>query len=165
MNGKFIFWSFHQAHWSHCTRDSEKHSGSVILWDLTEAPPTPNEDIISEGVKGCVKCTLWLAGCQKDLHDWTRCFWRILYDPGMIYIPGLGSGFRDSFNDCGKKRKHLYSRGISHGQDLGVSELKVPSLVHFGVQTQQLQYVIFIKKPTEHPGIFHCTSWESVSNF
>ena len=46
-----------------------------------------------------------------------------------------------------------------------MSELKVPSLVHFGVQTQQLQYVIFIKKPTEHPGICHCDSWVSASNF
>ena len=112
MNGKFIFWIFHQAHWSHCTRDSEKHSGSVILWDLTEAPPTPNEDIISEGVKGCVKCTLWLAGCQKDLHDWTRCFWRILYDPGMIYIPGLGSGFRDLMIVAKKESIHIQEESV-----------------------------------------------------
>ena len=60
------------------------------------------------------------------------------------------------------KKKKLYSRGISHGRDLRVSELKVPTLVYFGVQTRQLQYVIFVKKPMEHPGIFHCTSWVSV---
>ena len=58
-----------------------------------------------------------------------------------------------------KKWKHLYSRGMSHGRDLRVSELKVPTLVYFDVQTRQLQYVIFVKKPMEHPGIFHCTSW------
>ena len=62
-----------------------------------------------------------------------------------------------------KKRKHLYSREISHGQDLRVSELQVPTLVYFGVQTRQLQYVIFIKKRMGHPGIFHCTSWVTVS--
>ena len=45
-----------------------------------------------------------------------------------------------------KKKKKLYSRGISHGRDLRVSELKVPTLVYFGVQTRQLQYVIFCQE-------------------
>ena len=159
MNGGYIFLEFSPG-----TLISS-HMGlreKLRLCHPQKRDTTHNLDIISEGLKGHVKCTFWLAGVQKDRHDWPHCFWRILYDPGLIRR-GLGSDFRYYFNDHGqkkkKKKKHLYSRGISHGRDLRVSELKVPTLVYFDVQTRQLQYVIFVKKPMEHPGIFHCTSW------
>lgn len=51
----------------------EKNSHFVILKEQTQPPPIPDEDIISEGIKGCGSEPRGLGGWQNDCHSRPCC--------------------------------------------------------------------------------------------